>query len=146
LSDDGFAAERLWGVVTVRKGVCAAMAVGLALSACAIQRAQIANNAQASMVGLTKEQVLACMGPPANQAAVGATEVWSYNSGNGQSAAFVSGGQNFATAVSTRRFCTVNVVMTAGRVSSLDYVGPTGGLLSPNEQCAFAIANCVPKQ
>ncbi len=123
-----------------------AMAIGLVLSACAIQRAQVANEAQNSMIGLSKEQILACMGPPANQAAVGATEVWSYNSGNGRATAFVSGDQNFATAVSTRRFCTVNVTMTSGRVSSLSYIGPTGGLLSPNEQCAFAVANCVPKQ
>ena len=61
------------------------------LSACAIQRAQVANEAQNSMIGLSKEQILACMGPPANQAAVGATEVWSYNSGNGRATAFVSG-------------------------------------------------------
>jgi hypothetical protein len=28
------------------------------------------------MVGLSKEQVLICMGAPANKAAEGATEVW----------------------------------------------------------------------
>lgn len=102
------------------------------------------------MVGLSKEQVLACMGPPANQATVGATEVWSYPSGNGRTDVAVigsAGGGLFSSGgISERRFCTVNITMTNGRVSQVGYVGPTGGLLSPNEQCAFAVANCVPKQ
>jgi hypothetical protein len=133
------------------------------LAACAIQRAQVANDAQSKMVGLSKEQVLACMGPPISQVAEGATEVWSYNSGNGRTTvstwgssntnASVYGGPNYATGtastfgsrtgVSTRRFCTVNVVMSAGRVERVNYVGPTGGLLTAGEQCAFAVENCV---
>jgi len=48
----------------------------------AIERAQVAQGAQGRMVGLTKEQVLSCMGVPASKAAEGATEVWSYSSGN----------------------------------------------------------------
>jgi hypothetical protein len=127
------------------------MAVGLALSACAIQRAQVANEAQDRMVGLTKEQILACMGPPTSKASEGATEVWSYPSGNGRTdvATFGSvgrGGFFSGGGVAESRFCTVNVTMVDGRVNRMNYVGPTGGLLSPNEQCAFAVANCVPKQ
>lgn len=61
--------------------------IGLAVAAggltgCAIERAQLAHDAQSRMVGLTKEQVLSCMGVPAAKAAEGATEVRSYNSGN----------------------------------------------------------------
>jgi hypothetical protein len=44
--------------------------------------------ARGRCVGLTKEQVLACMGPPAIRMAEGATEVWSYNSGDGRSASY----------------------------------------------------------
>jgi hypothetical protein len=40
--------------------------IGFALTACAFQRAQIANDARINMIGLSKEQVLACMGPPLN--------------------------------------------------------------------------------
>lgn len=36
---------------------------------------QVAPDTQARMVGLTKERVLVCMGPPAARAAEGATEV-----------------------------------------------------------------------
>jgi hypothetical protein len=38
---------------------------------------------------------------------------------------------------------TVNVTMTQGRVSRINYVGPTGGLLSAGEQCAFAVQNAL---
>ncbi len=57
--------------------------VALAVSGCAFQRAQVAKVAQTKMVGMTKEQVLRCMGPLAQKAAEGQTEVWTYASGNG---------------------------------------------------------------
>ena len=117
------------------------------------------------MVGLSKEQVLGCMGPPANKAAEGQTEVWSYASGNGYSSTIASadvsttaqsslvGNQVYAsanstglgTAISTRRYCTVSVVLRAGLVSAVNYQGPTGGLLTSGEQCAFAVDACVKK-
>ena len=136
-----------------------------ALSGCAIQRAQVAKDAREQMVGFSKEQVLGCMGPPANKAVEGQTEVWSFASGNGYSSTIASadvsttaqalrvgnqvyGSANstgFGTAISTRRYCTVNVVMTAGLVSTVNYQGPTGGLLTSGEQCAFAVDACVKK-
>lgn len=114
---------------------------------CAIHRAAVANDAQNKMVGLTKEQVLACMGPPVAKAAEGATEVWSYNSGNNKQIVStvvnsnanvsVSGNPNYATGqatttgtglgVASSRYCTVNVTMVDGRVSRINYVGPTYG-------------------
>lgn len=95
------------------------------------------------MVGLSKEQVLACMGPPMNKAAEGATEVWSYESGNGMQIASVSGNRYSATAISSQRFCKINVVMNGGAVSAVNYSGPTGGLLSGGEQCAYAVQACT---
>jgi hypothetical protein len=130
---------------------------------CSIQRAVVANQAQEKMVGFTKEQVLGCMGPPGARAVEGATEVWSYGSGDGRTTTVASGvaqadatayggpgyasgtatGSSIGTATSTRRFCTVNVTMRDGRVSRINYSGPTGGLLTPGEQCAFAVQNCT---
>ena len=98
-----------------------AVVIAACVAHCGAERAQIANYAQNKMIGLTKEQVLACMGPPASKATEGATEVWSYPSGN----------------------CTVNVTTMDGKVKRMNYVGPTGGLLSQNEQCFFAVANCT---
>lgn len=138
-----------------------------ALAGCAVQRAVVAQGAQEKMVGFSREQVLACMGPPATRAAEGTTEVWSYGSGNdrtttvgtgfAQTDGSISGerrGNQFsatgqatttslATVSSSRRFCTVNVVMTDGRVSRLNYAGPTGGILTGGEQCAFVVQNCL---
>lgn len=139
----------------------------LVVSGCAVQRAVVAQGAQEKMVGMSREQLLTCMGPPATKAAEGATEVWSYGSGNDRTTTIGTGyaqtngsisgerrGNQFsatgeatttslATVNSSRRYCTVNVVMTDGRVSRLSYAGPTGGILTGGEQCAFAIQNCV---
>jgi outer membrane protein assembly factor BamE (lipoprotein component of BamABCDE complex) len=116
---------------------------GLLLSACALQRAQVANEAQQRMVGKTKEQVFACMGAPVNKAVEGSTEVWSYASGDGHTETDVSGGRFWASGTSTQRYCKINVTMTSGQVVRMNYIGPTGGLITPGEQCAYALQNCM---
>jgi hypothetical protein len=119
------------------------VALCAALGGCAIQRAQIAQDARVQMVGLSKEQVLTCMGPPANKASEGATEVWGYASGNGMIVASASNDRYGGTAVASSRFCNINIVMASGRVTAVNYTGPTGGLLTAGEQCAFAVDACV---
>src|SRR5438477_11260530 len=89
-----------------------AVVIAACVADCAAQRTQIANYAQNKMVGLTKEQVLACMGSPASKATEGATEVWSYPSGN----------------------CTVNVTMMDGRVKRMNYIAPKIGRASCRER------------
>jgi outer membrane protein assembly factor BamE (lipoprotein component of BamABCDE complex) len=111
----------------------------LTVVACSLQRAETAQHAQTQMVGMSKEQVLQCMGPPLQKTAEGQTEVWLYGSGNGRTTVSYGNG----VAIGTQRFCSVNVVMIGGRVSAVNYSCPTGGLLSRGEQCAFAIQNCV---
>lgn len=106
------------------------VALGAALSGCALQRAQIAQDARAQMVGMSREQVLVCMGPPANKAAEGQTEVWSYNSGDGTTIASGSVSSGTFSGTSSRRFCQINVVMSGGAVSAVNYQGPTGGLIT----------------
>lgn len=130
--------------------VCAGI-VGLGLGACSIQRAQEAAKAKATMVGMTKEQVLSCMGSPANAAKAGGVEVWTFNSGNGQTDTFGTASawgspwyaSAFGTSTSTSRYCKVDIVMNRGRVSRVNYSGPTGGLLTEGEQCAYAVDNCA---
>lgn len=124
----------------------------LLLSGCAFQRAKVATEAKTKMVGLSKEQLLACMGPPAGRMVEGATEVWSYQSGDGtvvsSTSANVSavrgvGVFGSAAGVSSRRFCQVNIAISAGQVSQVSYQGPTGGILTVDEQCAFVVHNCT---
>jgi hypothetical protein len=110
------------------------VALSVAFSGCAFQRAEVAQRAQASMIGMPKEQVLACMGPPAQKATEGQTEVWAYNT----SPTIILNQGSGAT-----RFCTVNIVMSGEAVSAVNYRGPTGGLLTQGEQCAYAVDACV---
>lgn len=114
-------------------------------------RAEVATHAKAQMIGKSKEQVLACMGAPFQQAAVGQTEVWSYPSGGDTTTVSTANGSvdaagnasAFGVSQSAHRYCVVNVVMTAGKVSAVNYSGRTGGWASEGEQCAFAVKNCV---
>jgi hypothetical protein len=103
------------------------------------------------MIGMSKEQILVCMGAPPRQAAVGETEVWSYPSG-GDTHTFGSatglanqtgGATVFGSSHSLHRYCIVNVVMKGGVVAAVNYTGRTGGLISQDEQCAFAVQNCI---
>jgi hypothetical protein len=122
------------------------LAVSVAVGGCAFQRAEVAQDARSQMVGMSKERVLGCMGPPVSKAAEGSTEVWGYDSGNGMQVASISGDRYSATAVSSKRFCKINIVFAAGQVSSVNYSGPTGGILTAGEQCAYAVDACVVKR
>ncbi len=136
----------------------------LLLSACAMQRAKDAGDAQARMVGMSKEQVFACMGIPQRKATQGETEIWLYKSGNerterngikgkatGASALndgfldALSSSLTLENQVSDKRYCLIHVVMKGERVTAVNYSGPTGGFLTEDEQCAFATRNCLGK-
>jgi outer membrane protein assembly factor BamE (lipoprotein component of BamABCDE complex) len=95
-----------------------------ALTACTLQSGQTAQQPQSQLVGMTKEGVLNCVGTPLQKAMEGQSEVWSYASGNDHR-------------------CTVNVVLVFGRVSQVNYSGPTGERLPNGDQCAFAVQDCV---
>lgn len=130
----------------------------LLLGGCAMQRAADAETAQKKMVGLSKEDVFTCMGIPKKKGAEGETEIWAYDSGDKRSTRTknkVSTSKDFADAltaslgfedeVRTSRYCSVQIVMRAGVVTAVHYNGPTGGLLTEDEQCAYAVRNCLNK-
>jgi hypothetical protein len=117
----GWRRGHLWGEAMSPLRTVVAVVIAACVADCAGERTQIANYAQNKMVGLTKDAVLACMGTPASKATEGTTEVWSYPSGN----------------------CTVNVTMMDSKVKRMNYVDPTGGQLSQNEQCFYTVANCT---
>jgi len=121
------------------------LVAGFLVAACGMQQARVASDAPTLMIGLTQEQVLACMGPPASKAKEGTTEVWSYASGDGGVDTMSSSGQGWASGAKTQAqpYCTVNIAMAAGRVSKMSYVGPGGEPISPSAQCAYALQSCV---
>ena len=95
---------------------------------------------------MSKQQVVACMGAPANKAAEGATEVRGYNSGNGMTLVNARYDRYAGTAVGTSHFCNINIVFASVEVSAVNYTGPTGGLRTVGEQRAYAINACVKRQ
>jgi hypothetical protein len=131
----------------------ALLLLSLLFAGCAIQRSLQAQDAKKQLVGMSDEEILACMGPPHVRSSLGNTVVWQYKSGNGYSAnsgiasANLYGNSALVTgsAITTRRFCTVNIVMANRAVQSVNYIGPTGGILTEGEQCAFAIRACLPQ-
>jgi hypothetical protein len=137
----------------------------LAVAACSIQRAMVASQAQHDMVGMSRAQILACMGPPAQRQADSDIEVWAYPSGgrtdsfgvaqtsgsatgvyngNAYSGTYVGSGSTttFGNAFSVNRYCVVDVVFAGDRVSTVNYLGRTGGLITQGEECAYAVRSC----
>jgi hypothetical protein len=117
-----------------------------ALAGCATSRSQTASDARTRMVGMSKENVLACMGAPQQRVAEGATEVWRYPSGGGTvtaATATASGNMAMGMANTSARYCIVNLVIRDGAVTQVNYSGPAGSVLAPGEQCAYAVQNCA---
>lgn len=113
------------------------------------------------MVGMPKERVFACMGIPTRKATEGLTEIWLYKSGNdrtekNKTISAISGknDNSLFDALTTslevedevreKRFCLIQIVMKEGRVAAVNYSGPTGGFMTEDEQCAYAVRNCLP--
>lgn len=126
--------------------ILAIVAFGAALTGCATERAPVAEDARLQLVGMSKEQILACMGPPAGKAAESQTEIWSYNAGDGTVVASgaTSGGTYSGT--SSSRFCKIELVFAPTTVITVNYLGPAGGLPPASEQCASALSACVKKR
>jgi hypothetical protein len=116
----------------------------LSLADCEAQRAKLAADAQTVMLGRTKEQVLACMGQPANKTTERAAEVWSYLSGDGTVDAKGSSGEGWVAGAKSQSKCTINMTMVGGRVTKLSFVGPDGDALPPSHHCAYALEDCIP--
>ena len=127
----------------------AASVLLVVLSACSsFQRADDAAAAKTQMIGLSREDVLACMGIPKKKAQEGGTEVWSYPSTNGRGDSsgdiFKTTGYVHSSGSHERSFCTVNVVMKDGVVKAVRYNGPTSSVFyTQDDQCGFAVENCV---
>lgn len=144
----------------IRIGLLVAL---LSVGGCAMQRAQDAETARQKMLGMTREQVFTCMGIPQRKATEGQTEIWSYKSGNNYKESnhisprmgmrkshsqdgwsdSISESLGFGSSVEESRSCSVQVVLRNDAVVAVHFSGPTGGVLTADEQCAFATRNCL---
>lgn len=119
-----------------------------------MQRAEEAQKAKTKLIGMSSEEIFSCMGIPSKKGKVGDTEIWLYKSGDGWSMKHkksvkttVSGAIENAFTLGDefyhRRFCNVSIVMMNNRVAKVNYNGPTGGFMTEDEQCAYAVKNCL---
>jgi len=135
--------------MSFRSGLYAAFAAVLLLCGCAqYERAQTAGYAKTMMVGMPKEEVLACMGVPSRKAQEGDTEVWFYRSTNGLGTSgsykYSSKGSSFNSGSHSKYFCDINIVMRNDRVDRVHYNGPTGDwMFAKDDQCGYAVQHCV---
>ena len=96
-------------------------------------RASIAEDAQAQMIGLTKQEVLYCAGIPERVTQYGGIEYLQYSHW------YVRGNDGDTDT----RNCDVTISLSGGRVSKVDYRGDTGGLLTQGESCYYIVKDCV---
>jgi len=126
-------------------------AAAVALAGCAtgsMHRDDLASMAKKDMVGLSREDVLACMGPPRKKATEGGTDVWSYLStdarGTHNGGKIKTSYYEHSSSSHDRNFCIVNVVLREGVVAKVHYLGPkASSFLNENDQCAYAVSACV---
>ena len=119
--------------------IVAALALCFALPACGMEWPENDQVAQAKMIGLSNRQIRACLGAPASRRAIGSTEIWSYAGGRTEIE-----GSGFATSGNPRHpACRVNLVMTNGAVSQINYAGPAGDSLDLGERCVFPALACA---
>jgi hypothetical protein len=107
----------------------------------------------ASVIGMSHEQIFACMGPPQRKDAEGTVEMWSYAAipttlGNALQRASMSmlpPDQQIAALqaqrMSPNQLCRINVVLSRGVVSAVNFQG-SRGLYAPDRQCAYLIKEC----
>jgi hypothetical protein len=129
----------------LRKSVSAVgLVVVVALSGC--QPLEVDQVAQQSMIGLSKRDILACMGRPAQRVPSGqATEIWTYVGGQmrGYGPQWAIGLNTNLIPFSPGGSCDVVLTMTNGRVSQVGYTAVDGGSFPLGQECAFSVESCV---
>jgi hypothetical protein len=130
----------------VRNAIWLGPLVALALASCA-ERPDVDQIAQEAMIGLSKRDVLACVGEPAGRRALGeGTEIWTYAIGyTTTDAPPWAAGLDFNLSAKPAP-CEVKVVMTNARVSQVAYVLPDGRALPSGLQCTFAVRPCAQRR
>ena len=102
--------------------------------------------AQASMIGLSKRDILACMGEPAQRVPAGqATEIWTYVGGRmrGYGPQWAVGLNTNLIPLTQGGSCDVVLVMTNAHVSHAGYTAVGGDDLPLGQECIFPAERCV---
>lgn len=128
------------------------LVLGLVVVSCAAyERAEQAKKVKSQLVGMRKDEVRACAGPPRRRQLGDDSETWIYEVGDDDirrgpdPSASDPGAFGVPSPSRTipRRYCVARVFIRNGRVSRVTYSGMTGGVFSRGEQCAFVLGSCL---
>jgi hypothetical protein len=123
-----------------------AAALGLALLLGGCQPLEVDQVAQQSMIGLSKREILACMGRPAQRVPAGqGSEIWTYVGGQmrGYGPQWAIGLNTNLVPFTPGGSCDVVLVMTNERVSQVGYTAVDGNGLPLGQECLFPAEACV---
>jgi hypothetical protein len=122
----------------------AALITALTLSGC--QPLEVDQVAQQSMIGLSKRNILACLGQPAQRVPSGqATEIWTYTGGpmRGYGPQWAIGLNTNLVPFAPGGSCDVVLVMTNSHVSEIGYTAVDGSKFPLGQECVFSVERCV---
>jgi pectin methylesterase-like acyl-CoA thioesterase len=111
-----------------------ALAGDLLVQGCASIQNREAIDARTALIGRSRPEIMACAGIPNKVAKAGTKEIATYSVADRYSASGVVLGQ---------KDCTVNIVLEAGRVASVDYFVEDPGPIAPLESCAEIVSTCL---
>jgi hypothetical protein len=141
------ALSRIFGGERLSKSaVTLGLIAALALEGCEGQPLEVDQVAQQSMIGLSKREILACLGQPAQRAAAGqATEIWTYVGGQmrGYGPQWAIGLNTNLLPFAAPGSCDVVLVMTNAHVSEVGYAAVDGAGLPLGRECLFPVERCV---
>ena len=115
----------------------------LAVTACADlsqQNSDLAFLARGVIVGQSRAQVLACAGKPQREEVNGEAETLTYFASSGERTLVIGSANGIANVPHS---CEVTLVLRRGYVEDVRYAGRTGGLLTPDEECAVIVRKCM---
>jgi hypothetical protein len=120
----------------------------LFLPSCATQYAHVANEAKASVVGFSRDDILMCAGHPTTIDKSGKSEIWMYEHGavtpGGVTPTLVTPyGAGASLAQSAGQYCRVQLRLDRGRVTQVTYAGDTDYWGARDVECAPIMRNCL---
>jgi len=108
-----------------------------------IQRAEVANGAKQSMLGMSKANLITCAGAPLRSSTINGTEYLTYSHADAYSDA--SSKLTGILVGSALYFeCTATFSINNGRISKVTFSGKTGGKFTQGAACYNIVAQCVP--
>lgn len=103
--------------------------------------ADLAQQARAWLVGLSREQIIGCAGKPERIVGSPGSEALVYSAASGESSIII--GASGGPVQKSQHSCEVSFLMRDNWVTEVRYAGRTGNTLTPDEECAPIVRKCM---